>query len=492
MTAFIAGASLSSGRAWMSIDWDRAEAEVKKLQMRIAKAVREERWNRVKALQRILTRSFYAKLLAVNRVTKGKGSSTPGVDNIIWKTSAKKMMGALSLQQRGYKASPLRRVHIPKGKNGKRPLGIPTIRDRAMQALYLLALEPVSETLADPNSYGFRCFRACRDAIAQCFLALARKCSARWVLDADIKACFDGISHQWILDHIPVEKKILEQWLKCGFIEKRKLFPTRAGSPQGGVISPTLCNMTLDGLEKAVKAASHRREKVNFIRYADDFVVTSASKEHLENVIVPVIKKFLTPRGLTLSEEKTRIVHIDEGFDFLGQNLRKYRGQLITIPAKDKVKTFKEKVKNIIEEYRGQKTEEMIERLNPIIRGWANYHRFIQAGTEFNRLGGIIREALFTWAKRRHGRKTPKWIMNHYWNISRDKLHFSCVVKTDDNKSEVLQLLNPSDIRLARYIKVKGQADPFNPEYQEYFRYRQSAANMSLLDGRGLSAAGLL
>ena len=360
-----------------------------------------------------------------------------------------------------------------------------------MQALYLLSLEPVSETLADPNSYGFRCFRACRDAIAQCFLSLSRKRSGRWVLDADIKACFDGISHQWLLDHISMEKEILEKWLKCGFIEKRKLFPTRAGSPQGGVISPTLCNMTLDGLEKAVKDASQRRDKVNFIRYADDFVVTSATKEHLENVILPVIKKFLSPRGLILSEEKTRIVHIDEGFDFLGQNLRKYRGKLITIPVKDKVKVFKEKVKNIIVEYRGQKTEVMIKRLNPIIRGWANYHRHIQAGTAFNRLGLIFRDALFKWAKRRHRRKTPKWIRNHYWNISRDKLHFSCVVKTKDNKTKVLQLLNPSDIQLARYIKVKGRADAFNPEYQEYFQYRKGAANMTLIERRGLSAAGL-
>ncbi len=459
--------------------------------MRIAKAVREERWNRVKVLQRILTRSFSAKLLATKRVTKGKGSSTPGVDGVIWKTPAKKMMGAISLQQNGYKASPLRRVYIPKGKNSKRPLGIPTIRDRAMQALYLLALEPVSETLADPNSYGFRCFRACRDAIAQCFYSLSRKRSARWILDADIKACFDGISHQWLLDHLPVEKKILEQWLKCGFIEKRKLFPTRTGSPQGGVISPTLCNMTLDGLEKAVKAASHRRDKVNFIRYADDFVVTSATKEHLENVITPIIKKFLIPRGLILSEEKTRIVHIDEGFDFLGQNLRKYRGKLITTPTKGKVETFKEKVKNIILAYRGRKTEEMIERLNPIIRGWANYHRYIQAGTAFNRLGLIIRNALFKWAKGRHRRKTPKWIRNHYWNISRDKGHFSCVVKTKEDKSKVLELLNPSDILLARYIKVKGKADPFSPEYQEYLQYRQSAANMTLIGKQGLSTAGL-
>ena len=293
------------------------------------------------------------------------------------------------------------------------------------------------------------------------------------------------------LDHIPIEKKILEQWLKCGFIQKRKLFPTRAGSPQGGVISPALCNMTLDGLENAVKAASRRRYKVNFIRYADDFVVTSADKDHLEHVIIPVITKFLAPRGLILSEEKTRIVHIDEGFDFLGQNLRKYRGQLITTPAKDKVKIFKEKVKTIIREYRGRKTEEMIRRLNPIIRGWANYHRYIQAGTTFHRLDWIFRDTLFKWAKRRHGRKTPKWIRNHYWNISRDKRHFACAVKTDDNKPKVLELLKPGDIQLARYIKIRGKANPFNPECQKYFRMRQNAANMTLIEGKGVSAVGL-
>ena len=217
----------------------------------------------------ILAHSFSAKLLAVRRVTTRTGARTPGVDGIIWNTPAKKMRGALSLKRHGYKAMPLRRTYILK-RNGKpRPLGIPCIVDRGIQALYLLGLEPLSETLADPNSYGFRPYRACRDAIAQCFNSLAKRYSPCWILDADIRACFDWISHDWLLDNIPMDNQILRQWLKCGFVQQRKLFPTTDGTPQGGVASPTLANMTLDGMEKAVKALSSRRDKVNFIRYAD-------------------------------------------------------------------------------------------------------------------------------------------------------------------------------------------------------------------------------
>ena len=189
------------------------------------------------------------------------------------------------LKRHGYKALPLLRTLIPK-RNGKlRPLGIPCMSDRAMQALYLLCLEPVSETLADPNSYGFRSHRACRDAIAQCFCALARKDSARWVLDADIKACFDWINHDWLLENISIDNQILKQWLKCGFVQRKKLFPTTDGTPQGGVISPTLANMTLDGLEKAVKVVSPQRDKVNFIRYADDFILgVIGSRKEAEHI----------------------------------------------------------------------------------------------------------------------------------------------------------------------------------------------------------------
>ncbi len=340
----LTGATPYLGTYWKSINWKKVQTEVRRLQMRIAKAAAEKKWNKVNSLQWILTHSFFAKLLAVRRVTSRKGARTPGVDGVIWNTPARMMRTILSLNRRGYKALPLRRILIPKRNLQLRPLGIPCLVDRCMQALHLLCLEPISETQADVNSYGFRPYRACRDAITQCFYALAKKTSATWILDADIKACFDWISHDWLLENIPIDKQILRQWLKCGFVQHKKLFPTTDGTPQGEVASPTLANMTLDGLENAVKAASSPRDKVNFVRYADDFIVTASSRNHLENVIVPTIRAFLSKRGLKISDEKTRIVRIEQGFDFLGQNVRKYRNKLITKPAKDSTNSSKKKV----------------------------------------------------------------------------------------------------------------------------------------------------
>jgi len=234
---------------WNFINWKKVESSVRSLQLRIAKATREGKTGRVKALQWMLTHSLGAKLLAVKRVTENKGKRTPGVDKIRWKTHIQKLTAAKSLVRKDYRAMPLRRLYILK-KNGKqRPLGIPTMKDRAFQALHLLALEPVSETLADKSSYGFRRNRSCHDALERCFIHLSREDSATWIMEGDIKGCFDNISHQWLLQNIPMDKKVLQQWLKAGFMENLKLFPTVDGTPQGGIISPTLANMTLDGLE---------------------------------------------------------------------------------------------------------------------------------------------------------------------------------------------------------------------------------------------------
>ena len=228
-------AGASRATQWEVIDWEAAKAQVRRLQARIVKATQEGKHNKVRALQYLLTHSFYGKALAVRRVTKNKGSRTPGVDQTIWKTSGSKMMAISSLKRNGYKAQPLRRIYIPKRNGKKRPLGIPTMTDRAMQALYLLALEPVAETLADPNSYGFRRNRGCADAIEQCFSALSTRYSAPWVLEGDIRSCFDRISHDWLMANIPMDKRILQEWLKAGYLEKQSLFPTDAGTPQGGL-----------------------------------------------------------------------------------------------------------------------------------------------------------------------------------------------------------------------------------------------------------------
>jgi len=240
-----AGASSRAADMWEQANWTHIEAEVKRLQMRIAKAVREGRWGKAKALQHLLTRSHSGKMLAVKRVTENSGKRTPGVDGRTWLTPAGRWKGMLSLRHRGYRAMPLRRVYIPKSNGKRRPLGIPVMRCRAMQALWKLALEPIAETLADPNSYGFRPERSTADAIEQCVTTLSRRVSAQWVLEGDIRGCFDNFSHSWFLQHIPMDKAVLRQWLEAGYVDEGSLFETQAGTPQGGVITPLTQKVTL-------------------------------------------------------------------------------------------------------------------------------------------------------------------------------------------------------------------------------------------------------
>jgi len=287
-----AGAPSHDKVTWHSIDWAKCHQEVRRLQARIVKATREGRHGKVKALQWMLTHSFSGKALAVRRVTENQGKKTPGVDGITWSTPEAKSYAIESLKRHGYRPSPLKRIHIPKSNGKLRPLGIPTMKDRAMQALYLLALEPVAETTADGNSYGFRPARSTADAIEHCHTLLARKDRAQWVLEADIKGCFDNISHEWMIEHVPTDVTVLKKWLKAGYMENQALYPTEAGTPQGGIISPTLANMALDGLEQTLRnrfigKKRSNKHMVNIVRYADDFIVTGTSKDVLEMKPVP-------------------------------------------------------------------------------------------------------------------------------------------------------------------------------------------------------------
>lgn len=473
---------------WHSTDWQSAHENVRRLQARIVKATQEGRWNKVKALQRLLTRSHSAKVLAVKRVTENQGKNTAGVDGVIWDTPQKKMSAVTNLQQRGYRPQPLRRTYVPKSNGKLRPLGIPTMHDRAMQALYLQALEPVAEVTGDPNSYGFRKERNAADAIEQCFIVFSgSNQKAEWVLEGDIKACFDRIDHEWLLAHIPMEKTILQKWLKAGYMEKNTLHPTQEGTPQGGIASPVLANMTLDGLEALLRihypkdTERGRKAKVNLVRYADDFIISGSSKELLENEVKPLVEQFLRERGLELSEEKTLITHIRDGFDFLGQNIRKYdNGKLLIKPSKKNIQMFLARVRSIIKANKHMPPGKLILILNPILRGWANYHRHVVSKDIFRRIDYAIFEALWHWAKRRHPNKSRQWVKQKYFT----SLNGRNWVFFGEHGGRVRHLFYTVSIPTRRHIKVKGSANPFDPAWEVYFEKRLGVKMVNNLSKR--------
>ena len=491
-----AGAPSHESVAWHSIDWARCHREVRRLQARIVKATRESRHGKVKALQWMLTHSFSGKALAVRRVTENQGKKTPGVDGVTWSAPEAKSQAMLSLGRRGYRPQPLRRVYIPKSNGKMRPLGIPTLKDRAMQALYLLAIEPVAETTADRCSFGFRPERATADAIEQCFTALSKKVAPQWILEGDIKGCYDNISHDWLLSHTPMDRTILKKWLKAGYMEDRQLFPTEAGTPQGGIISPTLANFVLDGLDARLHAKIGRTRQINgkqvklminYVRYADDFIVTGRSKELLEREVMPIIKEFMRERGLTLSPEKTKITHIDEGFDFLGQNIRKYNGKLLIKPSKANVATFLEKVRSAVKGNKALDQDKLIRMLNPMIQGWANYHQHVVSKETFARVDHEIWRVLWQWAVRRHPQKSSVWIKKRYFYSvgTRNWVFAAATGESLPNGKPILKSLRKAtDTPIRRHRAIKLEANPFDPQWETYFEERISLKMQNSLRGR--------
>ena len=462
---------------WETIPWEDVERHVSRMQARIAKAAVDGRVEAARKEQRRLVRSYDARLLAVRAVTSNRGKRTPGVDGELWATQSAKLNAARSLTQRGYRARPLRRVRIPKkGKRGQtRPLGIPTMRDRAMQALWAMALDPVAEASADKHSYGFRRGRSAQDAGQRLFQCLAQRTSAQYVLEGDIKGCFDHISHEWLMDNVPMDKRVLAQFLKAGFMEMGEWWETDEGTPQGGPISPILANIALDGMGRllderfmltrrgTVNMTKAGRNKVHLVRYADDFVVTAATPEVAE-AAKAMVAEFLAVRGLELSGEKTLITHVGKGFDFLGWNFRKYGGKLLVKPSKKSVQSFvRETHACILRESGSMGAEELIRSLIPKVRGFANYHRHTCASETFDRIDHVMHCQLMRWACRRHPGKHKGWVHERYF----------CTVGGNHYMFGTQELFLPhmSWQHIVRHRILKADANPYLD--REYFGERK-------------------
>jgi RNA-directed DNA polymerase len=345
--------------------------------------------------------------------------------------------------------------------------------DRGMQALYKFVLDPIAETTGDPNSYGFRKERSPADAIAQCFLCFRQKTSPTAVYEGDIRGCFDNISHEWILENVPMEKRILKQWLKAGYIDRNVFYNTEAGTPQGGIASPVLANTALDGLEATIINQPHRgtkrQAKLHLIRFADDFVITGSSKALLSEDIEPGVVAFMAERGLTLSAEKTKLTDIEEGFDFLGQNVRRYNGKLIIKPSQRSIKAILTKIRRIIKAYPCASAGHLILILNPLIRGWANYHRHVVSKKVFSKIDHEMVMALWRWAKRRHRDKGARWIKAKYFGLD---WVFTGQAKNEDGSKRKVSLFRAAKIPIKRHVKVKAAANPYDPEWEHYFEKR--------------------
>ena len=370
-------------RKWEDIDFSVAMKNIRKLQLRIALAHRDGCADKVAALQNKLIHSFYAKAIAVKIVTSKSGCRTPGVDNIVWNTSKDKFNAIATLNRRGYKPKPLKRIYIPKHSGGLRPLSIPTMKDRAMQTIYKLALEPIAEITADDASYAYRQQRGAKRAVARCVEILSNQ-DYRFVLKLDVKSCFDSISHEWILNNIPMDKTILSKFIKCGYLRKAVLYESDCGVPQGGCLSSVICNMVLDGLESLLN--SQFGDSVRLVRYADDMILFIDTSTFPIQSALRLVEDFLSERGLVLSKEKTALSSLDDGFTFLGYKINRENERILAVPTERNINSLIEKVNKKIDEFKLKdgvcetkreaeyKINAFYDTIQFIVKGWYAYY----------------------------------------------------------------------------------------------------------------------
>jgi RNA-directed DNA polymerase len=472
---------------WNAINWRKANRTVRNLRHRIFRATQEGNLNKVRSLQKLMLKSYSNRLVSVRRVAQiNAGKNTPGVDKLVIKTPAARgrMVDTLA-HYTLWKAKPAKRVYIPKTNNKLRPLGIPVVFDRCLQAMVKNALEPAWEARFEGSSYGFRPGRSCHDAIEKIYGLARPNKTKKWILDADIRGAFDNISHDYLVKAIgPVPgKELIKQWLKAGYVEHGEFHVTEQGTPQGGVASPLLANIALHGMEEAIGVTYDYRGQLigkrAVVRYADDFVCFCETREDAERV-QKILVEWLKERGLTLSEEKTRIVHLTEGFDFLGFNIRHYPApqtsrtgwKLLIKPSKESVQDVQRKLKDQWDKSQGTNIQAVLAKLNPIIRGWANYFRTAVAKEIFSSLDRWMFYKADRYTRRAHPKKSKDWRHRTYWGrFQLDRLD----PWVFGNKQTGGHLLKFSWFPIERHVLVKGRASPDDPRLKDYWMKRQAA-----------------
>lgn len=478
---------LSPPTDWNQVNWHQVNRRVKNLRYRIFRATREGDYKRVRSLQKLLLRSYANRLLSVRRVSQvNAGKTTAGIDKVLLKTPRQRAqmvdaLGEIPLWQ----CQPTRRIYIPKANGKQRPLGIPTIADRARQAMVKAALEPEWEAQFESTSYGFRPGRSCHDALAKLFTVCSPHRTKPWVLDADIKGCFDHINHDFLLDKLGTfpGRTPIARWLKAGYMDQQSWFSTEAGTPQGGVISPLLANIALHGLETALGVRYDglgrlKRSPYAMVRYADDFVVFASSQQAAQTAHEEV-QAWLSPRGLSLSQEKTQIVHLREGFDFLGCHIRHYPvpktsrtgWKLLITPSREAVATLRAKLKSTWQLGTGHSVRTIIRSLNPLIRGWANYYRPWVSSAVFRDLDRWMATRQWRYLKRQHPNHSKGWCFQHYWGRFNPQRPESTYF---GDKASGVYLQQFTKFSIERHILVKGKASPDDPSLKAYWQKRRT------------------